>query len=164
MRTPVAFGLVGLGGAVGGMLRYGLSTALPDEPGTFPWTTLGINLAGSFLLGFLVAGIVGRRAAPTWVRPALGTGLLGGFTTFSAVSHALDVLVTDGLVGAAALYLVGTLIGAVVGALLGLALGARLPVRLPVDEDDGVDAPRGGSADSPGPVPTRERTPGAEHA
>ena len=162
MRTPVAFGLVGLGGAVGGMLRYGLSTALPDEPGTFPWTTLGINLVGSFLLGFLVAGIVGRRAAPAWVRPALGTGLLGGFTTFSAVSHALDVLVTDGLVGAAALYLVGTLFGAVVGALLGLALGARLPARLPVDEDD--EAPGGGLGGAPGPAAATARTPGARHA
>ncbi|WP_258726368.1 fluoride efflux transporter FluC [Cellulomonas sp. NS3] len=129
MTLRLSFALVGAGGALGGLARYALTTAFPEAPGALPWTTWAINVSGSFLLGLLVAGIVGRRRAPAWVRPAFGTGVLGGYTTFSAYAHALDVLATDGHAGTAAGYLVASLAGGVVAAAAGVALGARLPAR-----------------------------------
>ncbi|NMR19144.1 CrcB family protein [Cellulomonas fimi] len=129
MARPHRFALVGLGGAVGGVLRHGLTLAVPDPPAGFPWTTFAINVVGSFALGLLLAGLVGRRGASAWVRPALGTGLLGGFTTFSAYAHAVDLLATGGHVAVAATYLVASLLGGIGGAAVGLGLGARLPVR-----------------------------------
>jgi CrcB protein len=131
------FALVGAGGAVGGLLRYGLITAMPEQPGAFPWTTFTINAVGSFALGLLVAGFVGRRAAPAWVRPALGTGLLGGFTTFSAYAHAVDLLATGNRAGVAVAYLVGSVLAGVVGAAMGIAVGVRLPTRGAVVVPDG---------------------------
>lgn len=65
------------GGAVGALLRYAL-TALSPHLGT----TLGINVLGSFLLGLLVS----RRREDPWSRAVLGTGVLGGFTTWSALA------------------------------------------------------------------------------
>ncbi|GEA89928.1 fluoride efflux transporter FluC [Cellulomonas cellasea] len=138
MSLRLSFALVGVGGAVGGLGRYALTSAFPEAPGAVPWTTWSINVTGSFLLGLLVAGVVGRRLAPAWVRPALGTGVLGGYTTFSAYAHALDVLATDGHVGTAAGYLVVSLVGGVVAAAAGVALGARLPARTPPAADTGA--------------------------
>ena len=123
------FALVGLGGVVGGLLRYALTTIAPDRPGAFPWTTLTINTVGSFALGLLVTGFVARRAAPAWVRPALGTGLLGAFTTFSAYAHSADLLASGGHGGVALAYVVGSLLAGVVGATVGVALGVRVPTR-----------------------------------
>jgi CrcB protein len=126
VRASVA--LVGVGGALGGLARYALTTAFPEAPGALPWTTWAINVSGSFLLGLLVAA-VGRRRAPAWVRPALGTGVLGGYTTFSAYAHAVDVLASDGHGGTAAAYLVVSVVGGVAAAAAGLAAGSRVPVR-----------------------------------
>lgn len=137
MSLRLSFTLVGLGGAVGGLARYALTSAAPDAPGALPWTTWAINVSGSFLLGLLVTGLVGRRRAPAWIRPAFGTGVLGGYTTFSAYAHALDVLASDGHVGTAAGYLVVSLVGGVVAAASGVALGARLPARAVREPDDG---------------------------
>jgi len=134
LTTPL---LVGVGGAVGGLLRYALDVAFPTAPGAIPWTTFAINVVGSFALGLLVVGIMGRRAAPHWVRPALGTGLLGGFTTFSALTHAVDLLATDGHAVAGAVYLVVSLTAGILAAALGVAVGTRLPAVVP--------APRSGA-------------------
>ena len=135
------FALVGAGGAGGGLLRYGLTAALPDRPGAFPWTTFAINVIGSFALGLLIAGFVARRGAPAWVRPAVGTGLIGGFTTFSAYAHAVDLLAAGGLAAIAVAYLVGSVLAGVVGAAAGIAVGVRLPVRPPA----AIRVPDGGT-------------------
>ncbi|WP_082812578.1 fluoride efflux transporter FluC [Cellulomonas timonensis] len=136
MTRSSTFVLVGLGGAVGGLLRWTATVVLDEPADTFPWTTFGVNVLGSFALGLLVVGFVGRRGAPAWVRPALGTGLLGGFTTFSAYAHAVDVLATGGRLGVAAAYLVGSVIAGVAAAGAGVALGSRLPaVTLPALPD-----------------------------
>ncbi|MGO0577932.1 FluC/FEX family fluoride channel [Ornithinimicrobium panacihumi] len=78
---PATLGAVAVGGAVGAMLRWGLELTLPLTDG-WPWATLVANVLGSALLAWLVVHD-DRRRHPRWVRPALGTGLLGGFTTFS---------------------------------------------------------------------------------
>lgn len=72
---------VALGGALGAVLRWALELALPVGQG-WPWATLLANVLGSAALGWLVVH-GDRRRHPWWLRPGLGTGLLGGFTTFS---------------------------------------------------------------------------------
>jgi fluoride exporter len=82
------FLLVAAGGAFGSMLRYGIALALPRTGREFPWATLSVNLIGCFLIGIL-AGLLPRNS---WMSGAgwalMGTGICGGFTTFSA--FALD--------------------------------------------------------------------------
>ena len=118
-----AFALVGVGGAVGGSLRYALVQWFPEATGSFPATTLSINVVGSFGLAVLVTGVASRTTAPEWLRPALGTGLLGGFTTFATVMRALDTLNGSGHAAVAVGYLVATLAFAIGAAVLGVNLG-----------------------------------------
>ena len=63
---------------------------MAGQAGGFPWTTFGINVSGAFVLALLLVLILEAWAAPTWLRPLVGTGFLGAFTTFSAVAFALD--------------------------------------------------------------------------
>jgi CrcB protein len=72
-----------VGGLVGTGLRLGLDVLLPHADDTFPWSTLVANIVGSFTLGVLVTRV--WPSAPTWLRAGLGAGVLGSFTTFSAV-------------------------------------------------------------------------------
>jgi len=83
---------VAAGGLVGSELRYGLGLALPDAAGAVPWTTLGINIIGSFVLAALTTVWMARPHTAFWLRAAVGPGLLGSFTTFSAVIYASDQL------------------------------------------------------------------------
>lgn len=78
--------LIAVGGALGTVTRYGLSLAVPVASGTFPTTTLVINIVGALLLGALL-GVVARYVPNDRImRPLLGVGFLGGFTTFSTFS------------------------------------------------------------------------------
>ena len=111
-----------VGGLLGTGLRLGISAVfLPDDP--FPWATLLINVVGSFALAVLVARV--WPTAPAWLRAGLGTGVLGSFTTFSALVVSLLTMSRDGMVGLAALYLGASLLGGLAAALLGLRLGSR---------------------------------------
>jgi CrcB protein len=83
---------VGAGGLVGTELRYGLGLAFPDAAGAVPWTTLAINVAGSFVLAALTTLWMARPHTAFWLRAGLGPGLLGSFTTFSAVVFSIDHL------------------------------------------------------------------------
>lgn len=78
------------GGLIGTELRYGLGVAFPDAGGTMPWTTLCINVAGSFVLAALTTFWIARPHTAFWLRAGLGPGLLGSFTTFSAVMFSVD--------------------------------------------------------------------------
>lgn len=118
---------VAAGGAAGALARHGLGVWVPDDA-DFPWTTLGINVVGSFLLALLPALAVVRRSA-AWTA-ALGPGLLGGFTTLSASSEQARALLADDRVGAAGAYVVGTLAACVLAVLL-----AGLISR-PTDQDE----------------------------
>jgi CrcB protein len=82
---PMTYLAIALGGAAGSVLRYALQAALRPASGGFPWGTLAVNLAGSFLIG-LCAALAERQGGGSWIRPWLMVGLLGGFTTFSAFS------------------------------------------------------------------------------
>ena len=108
--SPLAASLhVALGGAIGSVLRYQLGRGLthwlgPQAVTAFPWATLSVNLAGSLAMGVLAGWLArhGENAEP--LRLLLGVGVLGGFTTFSALSLELMVLAERGQAGQAFLY------------------------------------------------------------
>lgn len=112
------------GGLLGTGLRLAIDALVPHGADEFPWSTLLINVVGSFLLGLLVARLWPRASA--WLRAGLGTGLLGSFTTFSAlIASLLTLTASAGSPWLALGYLVATLILGFGAAALGLRFGRR---------------------------------------
>ena len=116
--------LVFLGAGLGGALRHGVNVGCARLCGAaFPWGTLTVNVVGSLAMG-LIAGWLALRAEAGWSQPLrlfLATGILGGFTTFSAFSLDSMLLWERGQAGAAFAYVAGS-VAASIGALaLGLA-------------------------------------------
>jgi CrcB protein len=87
---------VAAGGLLGTELRYGLGLVFPDVAGSVPWATLWINVAGSFVLAALTTVWIARPHTAFWLRAGLGPGLVGSFTTFSAVVFSVDQLARAG--------------------------------------------------------------------
>ncbi|KKB11213.1 hypothetical protein VE25_14080 [Devosia geojensis] len=121
--------LVGAGGAIGAMLRYGVSTLVGRLwPSDFPVATLVINIAGSFAMGLLVGWLA--RAMPTWAAEArlfVAVGVLGGFTTFSAFSLEAILLIERGALMQAALYILLSVALCLAGLYLGLLMTRGFP-------------------------------------
>jgi CrcB protein len=121
--TPVLFLVVALAGGVGAMARFVLDGVIRSRFGTrIPWGTLTINLSGSFLLGLLV-GLVGAGVLAGEWQWALGTGFLGGYTTFSTASFETVRLLQERRWGAGLMNSVLQLVAATALAGLGLWLG-----------------------------------------
>ena len=114
--TPLDLLAVFVGGLIGTTLRVALDLAVPHDLTQFALSTLVVNVTGAFALGLLVAALWPR--VPGWVRVGLGPGILGSFTTFSALA------VSD-VVGAV-LSIVLSIGFGMLAAWAGLALGARL--------------------------------------
>lgn len=114
--------LVALGGAAGTLSRFGVNEVLPDE-GLFPWATFIVNVVGSFALGVLLAAVLHRRSES--LRLLLGTGFLGGFTTYSALAVETDALVRGDHLVLGIAYAVGSVVAGLAAALAGVALGSR---------------------------------------
>jgi CrcB protein len=112
-----------LGGVLGALGRYGVSQALPHRVGSWPWAVLLINLTGCLLLGVLIAAVFARHPDSPWLRPLLGTGVLGGYTTFSTFAVDTVQLADAGRPGVAAAYVVASAVGGVLAAAAGVALG-----------------------------------------
>jgi len=110
--------LVGVAGTLGVLARYGISRITLHHE-TLIWSTVGINIVGSFLLGLLVAEHWFDRD----LREALGVGFLGGFTTFSTFSVQIVMEADAGETGTAALYLAASVVGGIAAAAAGYALG-----------------------------------------
>jgi len=118
--------LVGAGGFVGAILRHLVGLALiPRSTTTFPVHTFLINLSGSLALGMIV-GAAETRAIAAWIRPTLGIGLLGAYTTFSTFSAETVGLVGHGEPAMASLYVLASVALGVGAAVAGLALGRAL--------------------------------------
>lgn len=114
---------VALGGAIGAAARYqvGLLTVRLAGPGTqFPWGTLTVNLAGSFIMGALLGWFAKGGADSENLRVFLIAGLMGGFTTFSAFSAEMVTMVYRGQVGLAAGYLAASVIAGMAAFAIGL--------------------------------------------
>jgi CrcB protein len=113
--------LVAIGGVLGVLARYGLSR-LTLHHESLIWTTVGINIAGSFLLGVL--------AAEPWfsrdIREGIGVGFLGGFTTFSTFSVQIVLEVDAGQPWRGAAYLAASVVGGIAAAAAGFALGRAI--------------------------------------
>ena len=122
---------VAAGGVLGSMGRYAVGLALPHVPGSFAWSTFLVNVTGSLAMGVLVVWVLAMARPHPWLRPFLGVGVLGGWTTFS--SYALDVhaMAQSGHGLLAAAYLVGSLVVGIVAVGLGITLGERLFGRRP---------------------------------
>lgn len=88
--APAVLAAVAAGGALGATVRHGIVLAWPTPPGGFPWAVLAVNTAGCALIGVLLVLVGERGRGHRLARPFLGTGALGGFTTYSA--HALDTV------------------------------------------------------------------------
>ncbi|MFF7189511.1 fluoride efflux transporter CrcB [Streptomyces sp. NPDC008222] len=118
--------VVALGGAVGATARYAASLLWPARTGQFPWTTFGINLVGCAVIGVFMVVITEVWAAHRLVRPFFGTGVLGGFTTFSTYAVEIQRLVDAGEPRTALAYLFATLAGALAVVWLAMKAARRL--------------------------------------
>lgn len=85
-----AWTAVAAGALLGTELRYGLGLLFPEAANALPWTPLWINVSGSFILATLTTLWMARPKTAFWLRAGIGPGLLGSFTTFSAVVFAVD--------------------------------------------------------------------------
>ncbi len=102
--------VVSVGGAIGACARYGAALLWPTPTATFPWTTLLVNAVGCAVIGVFMVIITEVRAAHPLVRPFFGTGVLGGFTTFSTYAVDAQRLVDGGHPRTALAYLALTLL------------------------------------------------------
>lgn len=118
--------LIGLGGAIGAMLRYGCVTlaARLFGPG-YPWGVFFANVAGSFAMGLAAAVLMEKIDAPR-AAAFLMPGLLGGFTTFSAYSLDAIRLIEGGRVAAGVVYIGGSVALALIALVAGLMIGRAL--------------------------------------
>lgn len=120
-RAPWAvLSVISAGGVLGALARHGLATAWPRQPDQFPWATLITNVSGCLLIGVLMVLITEVWAAHRLLRPFLGVGVLGGYTTFSAYTVDVQQLVAAGQARTGLLYLAGTLLAALAAVYAGI--------------------------------------------
>jgi CrcB protein len=123
-QAPVV-AVVSLGGGVGATARYAASLWWATPPKGFPWTTLGVNIAGCAVIGVFMVVITELRPAHPLVRPFFGTGVLGGFTTFSTYAVDIRRLIDGGQAGTGLAYLVATPLAALTAVWLAAATTRR---------------------------------------
>ena len=116
------FLVVFLGGGVGAAARRGVNLLAAQGSAKFPWGTLAVNVLGSLLIGVLAEWFALRAQLPQPLRLFLITGVLGGFTTFSAFSLEVGLLIERGQMAAAAGYVLASIIGAVGAMFVGMYL------------------------------------------
>ncbi|WP_174189760.1 fluoride efflux transporter FluC [Nocardia barduliensis] len=121
--------VIASGGALGAVARYGLTLKWPTPADGFPWAIFTINVTGSFLLAVLMVVITEIRPTHPLVRPFLGVGVLGGFTTFSTYANDTRALLDPATATLALGYLAGTLLAALAATAVGLQL-TRAAARL----------------------------------
>lgn len=119
--------LVAFGGAIGAALRHLTNNASLRWLGPgYPWGTLAVNVVGSFLMGAIVELIARRLGASTELRLFLATGILGGYTTFSAFSLDAVLMWERGAAVAALGYVAFSVVLSLAALVGGLALGRAL--------------------------------------
>jgi CrcB protein len=119
---------VSAGGVLGALARDGIGHAWPTPTGGFPWATFLINVTGCLLIGALMVLVTDVFTTHRLLRPFLGVGVLGGYTTFSTYSVEIRNLIVAGAPGTAALYLLATLAAALLAVFAGMT-AARFAAR-----------------------------------
>lgn len=118
--------VVALGGGIGAAARYGAGQLWPTTTAGFPWTTLWVNVIGCAVIGVFMVVITEVLAAHRLIRPFFGTGVLGGFTTFSTYAVDVERLVNAGEARAGLVYLAATLVAALSAVWLAVAAARRV--------------------------------------
>lgn len=115
--------MVALGGAAGAVTRFllglGLASFLPG-----PWPTFVVNLLGSFAIGLIIGALAGSDWFESWGRFLVVTGMLGGFTTYSAFAMDAVILIGEGRWWSAGTYMITTAVGCVLAAWLGVRIAS----------------------------------------
>ncbi len=127
--------VVALGGGLGAVARYGVGLLLPTTPGHFPYGTFLINVLGCALIGVLMVLVTEVYSGAPLLRPFFGTGILGGFTTFSTYTNEFRGLLRPGTVPLAVAYLAGSLVCTLLAVSLATWLTRRV-VRKPATEPE----------------------------
>lgn len=130
-RTPRVLAAIALGGGLGSVARYLVGAAVTVPEGHFPWATFLINVTGCFALGLLMVFVLDVWPPRRYVRPFLGIGVIGGYTTFSTVT--IEILRLPA--GQAWAYALGSLFAGLTSVWCGMTV-ARLIGRA------GIPAPR----------------------
>ena len=123
----MSFLWVAIGGAIGSVARFGVNLATPPLLGTdAPWATLLVNVLGSLLMGFLAAFLAEKYADQPDLRLFLLTGVLGGFTTFSALSLDVFNLVQRGESSTAVIYAAASVVLSIIAVFAGFIVSRAL--------------------------------------
>lgn len=128
MTRAVELAVIVVGGMVGTVVRAGLESAMPAGVGQWPWTTFWINISGSFVLGLLLE-LLSAGEDTGWrrtLRLGVGTGVLGGYTTYSTFSVETVGLLRAGLWLPAAGYAVISVLGGIAAAMVAMLIVRRL--------------------------------------
>jgi CrcB protein len=123
--------VIAAGGVLGAEARYALGVLLPHSGDEWPWSTLLVNLSGCVLIGALIVVITELAYGHRLLRPFLGVGVLGGYTTFSTATVEVLSLMGAGRPGAAVGYVVATPVLAVLGCGLGVVTTRLVAGRSP---------------------------------
>jgi CrcB protein len=121
--------VIAAGGAAGASARYGVGLALPHPVDGWPWATLLVNTSGCLLIGVLMVLIVEVWVGHRLIRPFLGVGVLGGYTTFSTYAVEAQQLIQAGRPGLALLYMATTVVAALIAVQLGVTLTRAVALR-----------------------------------
>ena len=116
------------GGAVGAVARAELAVQLVAAPGSWPWATFAVNVAGALALGYFATRLQERLPLSAYPRPFLGTGLCGGLTTFSTMQVELLQMLDRHAYGLAAGYAAGSIAAGFAGVWLATNLVRRVRV------------------------------------
>jgi CrcB protein len=129
-----------VGGALGTVARYEIGLAWPVAAGTFPSTTLVINLVGSIVLGILLTVVAGDSITAHRTRAFGAVGFCGGFTTFSTWMVETTLLARDGDAALGALYVIVSLVAGIAAVVLGVMVARSVVHRpLPVFDPEAED-------------------------
>ena len=124
--APAVVAAVFVGGCVGGLGRYEVTSAWPTTADGFPWATFVINNSGAFVLALLLVLVMEVLPTTTFVRPLLGTGFCGTWTTFSSIVASADQLIAHGRPRLGATYVLTSMVFGLGSAALGLLLGRSI--------------------------------------
>jgi CrcB protein len=120
---PGVVAVVFLGGCLGGLGRWELVATWPSGAHAFPWSVFAVNVVGAFGLALVLTLLAELVAPTTYLRPFVGTGFFGAWTTFSAVVASTDQLVAHGQPAIGVGYCAASVAGGLAAAAVGLALG-----------------------------------------